>query len=137
MPTDRALASSRWVATGAAALTTPAAIRAAEARVLRHVSNALETFDTDIGTVENGVTGLRADVTGLKTDLKAHDERDTNRFLQLHQGMADLEHRLEFLLNMLTLTRDDMHDGFARLGAKIQKKDPNEVTPPRRGRNGR
>lgn len=103
----------------------------ADARLLRAVNRALETFDTDIGTVENAVTSI-------SKELKEHDTRDTNRFLQLHQGMADLEHRMEFLLNMLTLTRDDMHDGFNRLGAKLSKRDPNEVTPPqRRGQNGR
>jgi len=98
--------------------------------MLRAVRAALMPFDTDLADLEK-----RAKAHDDRA--KAHEENDVNRFLQLHHGMADLEHRLEFVLNMITLMRDDMHEGFQRLGARIEKKDPNEVTPPRRGRNGR
>lgn len=102
---------------------------AAEARLLRAVARSLETFDTDIGTVENAVGKLT-------TDLKEHEVHDVNRFLQLHQGMADLHHEFEFVKNFMTILQDSMIDGFRKLGAEVEKKDPNEVTPPRRGRNG-
>lgn len=79
---------------------------------------------------------IETDLTALEGAAKDHERKDMDRFLQLGQGMATLEHELEFIRNHLTILQDSMIEGFRKLGAQIEKRDPNEVTPPRRGRNG-
>ena len=102
----------------------------ADARLLRAVSRALEPYETDMADLE-------AKANAAAVAMKEHEVHDVNRFLQLHQGMADLHHEFEFVKNFMTILQDSMIDGFRKLGAVVEKKDPNEVTPPRRGRNGR
>lgn len=103
---------------------------AAEARMLRAVSKALKPFDTDLADLEK-----RAKAHDER--LVAHEEADSLRFLQAQQGIAELHHELEFVKNHLNLVHDQVIEGFRKLGAQLTKRDPNEVTPPRRGRNGR
>ena len=90
---------------------------------LRAISAALATFNTDLSDLEKRGS--------------EHERKDGDRFLQLHQGMAALEHELEFIKGHLTILQDSMIDGFRKLGAEVRKRDPNEVTPPRRGRDGK
>lgn len=97
---------------------------------LRAVAKSFVQVDTDLGTVENAVKA-QAEA------LRGHEQKDADRFLQLHQGQANLEHRFEFLEMTIEVMRDEMIEGFRKLGALVRKRDPNEVTPDyRRGKNG-
>lgn len=101
-----------------------------DARLLRAVNRALETFDTDIGTVENAVANV-------SKQFDEHEKADVRRFLQVHQEIGKLNHSLEFLHNRMDLVHDQLIEGFRALKVVINKRDPNEVTPPRRGWDGR
>lgn len=91
---------------------------------LRQQVHALDVLSAEIGTVEAAQA--------------AHQTQDTDRFLQVHQGVASLEHRLEFVEMRLELMHDQMIEGFRKLGAQMDRRDPDETTPrPRRGKNGR
>lgn len=99
-------------------------------RALRAIGRALQTFDTDIGTVENAISGL-------SKSFDEHDKADVRRFLQVHETIDLLRYEIEFVKNHVNLVHDQMIEGFRAMNVVINKRDPNEVTPPRRGRNGR
>jgi uncharacterized membrane protein len=105
-------------------------IRNAEAQLLRVFRAALEPFHTD--------------VTNLEGRAKDHDERaaehekaDAARFLQAQTEISKIHYELEYIKNHLNLVHDQMIQGFRELKVVINKRDPDEVTPPRRGANGR
>lgn len=94
-----------------------------KASELRATIAALDAISTDLGDLE--------------ARGRAHEKADAERFAHLSEGAAQLEHEIEFVKNHLNLVHDQLLEGFRKLGALIDKRDPNEVTPPRRGRNGR
>jgi hypothetical protein len=100
-----------------------------EASLLRAVKGALAPFNTDLADLE-----ARAKTHDDR--LRDHETADSQRFLQAQEGIASLHYEIEFVKNHLNLLHDQMVDGFRKLGASINKRDPDEVTP-RRGRNGR
>ena len=107
-----------------------AALRASEAKLLRVVRATLEPFHTDMANIE----GRAKDHDERAAE---HEKADAVRFLQAQEGIAALHYEVEYVKNHLNLLHDQMIEGFRKLNVVINKRDPDEVTPPRRGRNGR
>lgn len=101
-----------------------------EASLLRAVKGALAPFNTDLADLE-----ARAKTHDER--LQKHEEADALRFLQAQTEIGAIHYELEYVKNHINLIHDQMIEGFSKLGAAINKRDPDEVTPPRRGRNGR
>ncbi len=107
-----------------------AALRASEAKLLRVVRATLEPFHTDMANIE----GRAKDHDERAAE---HEKADSARFLQVHEELSRVHYELEYIKNHLNLVHDQMIQGFRELKVVINKRDPDEVTPPRRGRNGR
>lgn len=110
---------------------------ASEASLLRAVSAALKPFDTDLADLEKRAKAHDERLQAHSKQAEEHEQADARRFLQAQQGIADLHQELEYVKNHINLVHDQLIDGFRALNVVINKRDPNEVTPPRRGRNGR
>jgi hypothetical protein len=75
---------------------------------------------------------MNADITAAEKRADAHEASDAEHHKQLGDGMADLHHKLDFIINMQTVLQDQMVEGFRALGARVTK-----LEGPRRGQNGR
>lgn len=103
---------------------------------LTDTARALEAIDVDVSALEAAAAAQAVELVGVVTRAKEHEQADANRFLQVHAAIGEVMYKMDHFENLVTLLRDSMHEGFAALGAKIEKKDPNDITPPRRRRNG-
>ncbi len=98
---------------------------------LRAISRSFKTFDGDIESIER--------LAREQMEKAArHEASDAQRFSDLTDGQATLEHEIAFLVLRMDLIHDQLIEGFRKLGAQMTKRDPDESTPrTRRGANGR
>jgi hypothetical protein len=75
---------------------------------------------------------MNADLAKIEREAAEHRAEDQRQHKQLGDGMADLHHKLDFIINMQTVLQDQMVEGFRALGARVKV-----LEAPKRGTNGR
>jgi hypothetical protein len=95
---------------------------------------------SDLSDTARALSLLERDLTAVEKTMETHEQADNNRFLLARKDIMELEERdakrarsvhdrMDFLEDYLKLVHDQMIDGFRKLGAAIEQRDPNEITP--------
>lgn len=101
---------------------------------------------SDLSDTAAAMTALEQSVMAVEETMVEHEQADNHRFLLARKDIKEAEERtsskdralnqrLDFLESYMNLLHDQLIEGFRKLGAPIEKRDPNEQTP-RVGKHG-